>query len=88
MNNAKVNDMTKEQYTRLIEAVIKSPRNDLQKINMLKQSFEFYVEENSDNTVIFPQTIGNLTYHSKEDLFEWVTTQQELNKKFIELNMN
>lgn len=41
-----------------------------------------------DNTVIFPQTIGNLTYYSKEDLFEWITTQQELNKKFIELNLN
>lgn len=46
MNNAKVNDMTKEQYTRLIETVIKSPRNDLQKINMLKQGFELYVAEN------------------------------------------
>ena len=41
-----------------------------------------------DNTVIFPQTIGNLTYYSKEDLFEWITTQQELNKKIIELNLS
>mgnify|MGYP003308123451 CR=1 FL=1 len=41
-----------------------------------------------DNAIVFPQTIGNLTYYSKEDLFEWITTQQELNKKYIELNMN
>ena len=38
--------MTKEQYTRLIETIIKSPRNDLQKITMLKYSFETYVEDN------------------------------------------
>ena len=40
-----------------------------------------------DNAVILPQTIGNLTYYSKENLFEWITTQQEQNKKFIELNL-
>ena len=38
--------MTKEQYEKLIESIIKSPRNDLQKIGMLKQGFELYVEEN------------------------------------------
>lgn len=41
-----------------------------------------------DNAIVFPQTIGNLTYYNKEDLFEWIITQQELNKKFIELNLN
>lgn len=39
-----------------------------------------------DNAIVFPQTIGNLTYYSKADLFEWIITQQELNKKYIELN--
>ena len=38
--------MTKEQYIKVIESVIKSPRNDLQKITMLKYSFETYVEDN------------------------------------------
>ena len=38
--------MTKEQYIRVIERVINSPRNDYQKIIMLQQSFELYVEEN------------------------------------------
>lgn len=51
-----------------------------------------YVDEpnkhKENNVIIFPQTIGNLTYYSKEDLFEWVITQQELNKKFIELNIS
>ena len=37
--------MTKEQYLKVIETVIKSPRNDLQKIGMLKYSFEAYVED-------------------------------------------
>lgn len=37
--------MTKEQYLKTIETVIKSPRNDIQKITMLKYSFETYVED-------------------------------------------
>lgn len=38
--------MTKEQYIKVIESIIKSPRNDLQKITMLKYSFETYVADN------------------------------------------
>lgn len=38
--------MTKEQYIKVIERIIKSPRNDSQKIIMLKYSFETYVEDN------------------------------------------
>lgn len=37
--------MTKEQYLKTIETVIKSPRNDIQKITILKYSFETYVED-------------------------------------------
>jgi hypothetical protein len=40
--------MTKEQYIKVIERIIKSPRNDLQKIAMLKYSFETYVEEHKE----------------------------------------
>lgn len=39
--------MTKEQYIKVIESIIKSPRNDLQKITMLKYSFETYVEDSN-----------------------------------------
>ena len=42
--------------------------------------------EDKELSVEFPQTIGSLTYYSKADLFDWVVTQQELNKKYIELN--
>ena len=38
--------MTKEQYLKVIERIVNSPRNDAQKIIMLKQGFELYVEEN------------------------------------------
>ena len=44
--------MTKEQYIRLIKSVIESPRNNIQKINMLEQGFKLYVaefEEKVDN---------------------------------------
>ena len=37
--------------------------------------------ESLDDTIIFPQTIGNITYYSKEELFEWVK-QQQLKMKF------
>lgn len=39
--------MTKEQYMKVIERIIESPRNDIQKIAMLKYSFETYVEEHT-----------------------------------------
>lgn len=38
--------MTKKQYLKVIESIVKSPRNDLQKIAMLKYSFEAYVDDN------------------------------------------
>lgn len=46
----------------------------------------FDAYEDKELSVEFPQTIGNLIYYSKADLFDWVITQQELNKKYIELN--
>ena len=42
--------MTKEQYIKVIERIIDSPRNNLQKIIMLKQAFELYVEESEEKT--------------------------------------
>ena len=36
---------------RTIESIIKSPRSDLQKINMLKGSFELYVKEYNEKLV-------------------------------------
>lgn len=40
--------MTKEQYLRVIESVIRSTRNDLQKIAMLQQGFKLYVAERDE----------------------------------------
>lgn len=31
------------------------------------------------DSIIFPQTIGGITFYSKEELIEWVEKQQELN---------
>lgn len=41
---------------------------------------EKVVKYNSNNMVIFPQTIGDITFYSKKELFEWVITQQKMNK--------
>ena len=42
-------------------------------------------KELTNNAIIFPQTIGDITYYSKEELFEWVKNQQTLNKERIRL---
>ena len=34
----------------------------------------------ADDTIVFPQTIGNITFYSKEELFEWVEKQQAVNE--------
>lgn len=43
--------MTKQDYLKVIERIINSPRNDLQKITMLKYSFETYVEDHEQQHV-------------------------------------
>lgn len=40
--------------------------------------FDAYEEKELDKS--FPQTIGDITFYSKADLFEWVENQQRLNK--------
>ena len=40
--------MTKSQYLKVIESIVKSSRNDSQKIIMLKYSFETYVEDSEE----------------------------------------
>ena len=40
--------MTKEQYLKVIERVIDSPRNDKLKITRLKNAFEQYVAETNE----------------------------------------
>lgn len=60
--------------------------------NELERDKEFFKEYmallTEDEYIIFPQAIGSITFYNKTDLFEWVVTQQQLNKKYIELNLN
>ena len=46
-------------------------------IQILVERLAYY----EDNAVILPHTIGNITYYSKEELFDWVK-QQQLKMKF------
>ena len=39
-----------------------------------------YKSYNNNNMVIFPQTIGDITFYSKQELFNWVIAQQKMNK--------
>lgn len=37
------------------------------------------LEEISNNSLIFPHTINNITYYNREQLVEWIKHQQILN---------
>lgn len=37
-------------------------------------------DDSYDKLIVFPQTIGDITFYSKTELFEWVINQQKMNK--------
>ena len=39
-----------------------------------------YVTLDTDNMIIFPQTIGDITFYNREELFDWVINQQRISK--------
>ena len=43
--------------------------------------FDAYEEKELDD--FFPYTIGDITYYSKEELFEWIENQQNNNKNCL-----
>ena len=43
--------------------------------------FDCYEEKELDKS--FPQTIGDITFYSKAELFEWVKNQQKMNRTSI-----
>ena len=43
--------------------------------------FDAYEEKEFDD--FFPHTIGDITYYSKEELFEWIINQQKSNKNCL-----
>lgn len=38
-----------------------------------------YPNNYEDNCIIFPQTIGNITFYTKKELIDWVLMQQDEN---------
>ena len=43
------------------------------------QKQTIYLEEDID-VIIFPQTIGDITFYSSKELMKWVEDQQKINK--------
>ena len=41
---------------------------------------ELSSQDNDIDIIVFPQTIGNITYYSSEELIEWVKNQQLCNR--------
>ena len=39
-----------------------------------------YIPLNMNNMIIFPQTIGDITFYNREELFDWVINQQIISK--------
>lgn len=49
-------------------------------------NFMCYVDEQPTlNAIVFPQTIGNITFDNKRQLFKWIENQQLLNRTLLEL---
>jgi hypothetical protein len=53
--------------------------------NHWKDEYWFNAYEEKELDSFFPQTIGNITYYSKAELFEWIETQQKLNQRYIDM---
>ena len=53
-------------------------------IELLKEVWHMRVIKADIDAIIFPQTIGSVTYYSSAELIEWVEKQQVLNKEWIE----
>lgn len=51
------------------------------KDNHFKDEYWFDAYEDKEFDMSFPQTIGDITYYSKAELFEWVENQQVLNEE-------
>ena len=55
------------------------------RITRLEEEFYYrsYLYRETKNVldgIVFPQTIGNITYYSSEELIEWIENQQKLTK--------
>ena len=48
--------------------------------NHYQDEYWFDAYEDKEVGLIFPHTIGDITFYSKDELFEWVKNQQKLNE--------
>ena len=44
------------------------------------RSYLYRETKNALDRIVFPQTIGNITYYSSEELIEWIKNQQLCNR--------
>ena len=61
-----------EDENEYIEKTIKSVLENMPEV----KTYSDYAKE----ALIFPHTIGDITYYNKEELIEWVEDQQKFNK--------
>lgn len=67
--------MNKKQYMKVIESIINSPRNDLQKICMLQDGFGTYLRDHEEHEARI-MNIGDIVRH-----FKWETISEEERKQ-------
>ena len=76
--------MTKEQYIKVIKSVIESPRNNLQKITMLQQSFELYVEEHQDLGFTSEEIVCMAKFYKEHTSAEAIAENMRIAGKLME----
>lgn len=46
----------------------------------INHSYKELIHYDNNEAIMFPQTIGDITFHSKCELFNWIITQKKMNK--------
>ena len=67
--------MNRKQYMKVIESIVKSPRNDLQKIVMLQDGFGTYLRDHEEHEARI-MNVGDIVKH-----FKWETISEEERKQ-------
>ena len=67
-----------------VQFILCNSFGEFYKTDSIKGYYKLYEEPTEyDLNIIFPQTIGDITFYDRHELIEWVINQQKLNKERI-----
>ena len=67
-----------------IQFILCNSFGEFYKTDSIKGYYRLYEESTEyDLCIIFPQTIGDITFYDRHELIEWITNQQKISKERI-----